>query len=169
MYAVFQTGGKQYRAATGDKLKVEKLEAEKGATVELTNVLMIGEGADVNVGTPYLQGGRVTATVVEHGRGDKVKIIKFRRRKHHMKTMGHRQHFTLLEITGIDASASKPVKAAAPQETAELAESESPAATKAPAKKAAAKKTATKKAATKKTAAKKTAVKKAAAKDKGGE
>lgn len=179
MYAVFQTGGKQYRATTGDKLKVEKLEAEKGTTVELTNVLMIGEGADVKIGTPYLAGGKVTATVVEHGRGDKVKIIKFRRRKHHMKTQGHRQYFTTLEITGIDASGSKPVKAAARQETAEVASGESPVAAKAAPKKAATKKTAskktatkktaTKKAATKKTAAKKTAVKKAAAKDKGGE
>lgn len=184
MYAVFQTGGKQYRATTGDKLKVEKLEAEKGTTVELTNVLMVGEGADVKVGTPYLAGGKVTATVVEHGRGDKVKIIKFKRRKHHMKTQGHRQYFTTLEITGIDASESKPAKAVAKQETAEVASGESKAATKAPAKKAAAKKapakkaatkktatkkTATKKAASKKTAAKKTAVKKAAVEDKGGE
>ena len=107
MYAVFATGGKQYRATTGDKLKIEKLDAEKGATVELDQVLMVGEGEDVKIGTPYLKGGKVTATVVEHGRGDKVRIIKFKRRKHHMKRMGHRQDFTRIEITGIAASARK--------------------------------------------------------------
>jgi len=107
MYAVFATGGKQYRAATGDRLKIEKLDAEKGATVELDQVLMVGEGADVKVGTPYLEGGKVTATVVEHGRGDKIRIIKFKRRKHHMKKMGHRQDYTQIEITGIAASAPK--------------------------------------------------------------
>lgn len=103
MYAVFKTGGKQYRATTGDKLKVEKIEAEKGATVELDQVLMVGEGADVKVGTPLLEGGKVTAVVVDHGRHDKVKIIKFKRRKHHMKRAGHRQYFTQIEITGIEA------------------------------------------------------------------
>ena len=103
MYAVFKTGGKQYRATTGDMITVEKIEAEKGATVELDQVLMVGEGVDVKIGTPYLEGGKVTARVVDHGRGDKIKIIKFKRRKHHMKHMGHRQYFTQLEITGIDA------------------------------------------------------------------
>ena len=103
MYAVFKTGGKQYRATTGDLIDVEKIEAEKGATVELDQVLMVGEGEDVKIGAPYLEGGKITARVVEHGRGDKVRIIKFKRRKHHMKHMGHRQYFTRLEITGIDA------------------------------------------------------------------
>ena len=103
MYAVFKTGGKQYRAATGDVIKVEKIEAEKGATVELDQVLMVGEGEDVKIGTPFLDGGKVTATVVDHGRRDKIKIIKFKRRKHHRKQMGHRQYFTQIEITGIDA------------------------------------------------------------------
>jgi len=107
MYAVFATGGKQYRAATGDRLKIEKLDAEKGATVELDQVLMVGEGADVKVGTPYLEGGKVTATVVEHGRGEKIRIIKLKRRKHHMKKMGHRQDYTQIEITGIAASEPK--------------------------------------------------------------
>ena len=107
MYAVFATGGKQYRATTGDILKIEKLDAEKGTTVQLDQVLMVGEGEDVKVGTPYLKGGKVTATVVEHGRGDKIKILKFKRRKHHMKTMGHRQDFTRIEITGIAAAAPK--------------------------------------------------------------
>ena len=129
MYAVFSTGGKQYRAAVGDKVKVEKLEAEKGSTVELDQVLMVGEGDDVKVGTPVVDGGKVTATVVEHGRGDKVRIIKFKRRKQHMKQMGHRQYYTMLEITGIEgASAKKPAKkkaapkAEAPAEDAAKAE-----------------------------------------------
>ncbi len=103
MYAVFKTGGKQYRATTGDILKIEKIEAEKGATVELDQVLMVGEGADVKVGAPYLEGGKVTATVVDHGRHKKIKIIKFKRRKSYRRQMGHRQYFTQIEITGIDA------------------------------------------------------------------
>jgi large subunit ribosomal protein L21 len=103
MYAVFETGGKQYRAATGDTIKVEKIEAEQGATVELDRVLMIGEGEDVKIGSPYLEGGKVTARVVGQGRGDKIRIIKFKRRKHHLKRAGHRQYYTQLEITGIDA------------------------------------------------------------------
>ena len=103
MYAVFKTGGKQYRATTGDILKIEKIEAEKGATVELDQVLMVGEGEDVKVGAPYLEGGKVTATVVDHGRHKKIKIIKFKRRKNYRKQMGHRQYFTQIEITGIDA------------------------------------------------------------------
>ena len=107
MYAVFATGGKQYRATTGDILKIEKLDAEKGAKVELDQVLMVGEGEDIKVGSPYLKGGKVTATVVEHGRGKKIKILKFKRRKHHMKRMGHRQDYTRIEITGIAASAPK--------------------------------------------------------------
>jgi len=107
MYAVFATGGKQYRATTGDVLKIEKIDAEKGTTVKLDQVLMVGEGEDVKVGTPYLKGGTVTATVVEHGRGKKIRILKFKRRKHHMKQMGHRQDFTQIEITGIAASAPK--------------------------------------------------------------
>ena len=103
MYAVFKTGGKQYRATTGDILKVEKIEAEKGATVELDQVLMVGEGEDVKIGAPYLDGGKVTATVVDHGRHKKIKVIKFKRRKNYRKQMGHRQYFTQIEITGIDA------------------------------------------------------------------
>jgi len=103
MYAVFKTGGKQYRATTGDVIKVEKIDADKGATVELDQVLMVGEGEDVKIGTPFLDGGKVTATVLDHGRRDKIKIIKFKRRKHHDKQMGHRQYFTKIEITGIDA------------------------------------------------------------------
>jgi large subunit ribosomal protein L21 len=103
MYAVFKTGGKQYRATTGDVIKVEKIEAEKGATVELDQVLMVGEGEDVKIGTPFLEGGKVTATVLDQGRGDKIKVIKFKRRKNYRRQMGHRQYFTQLEITGIEA------------------------------------------------------------------
>ena len=101
MYAVIKTGGKQYRVAQGDTLKVEKLDAGEGDSVEFDQVLMVGEGEDVRIGTPYIDGSRVTATVKGHGRGDKVEIIKFRRRKHHMKRAGHRQDYTELEITGI--------------------------------------------------------------------
>ncbi len=103
MYAVFKTGGKQYRASTGDVIKVEKIEAEKGATIELDQVLMVGEGEDVKVGTPFLEGGKVTATVLDQGRGDKITVIKFKRRKNYRRQMGHRQYFTQIEITGIDA------------------------------------------------------------------
>jgi large subunit ribosomal protein L21 len=103
MYAVIQTGGKQYRVAEGSTVKVEKLDAEAGASVELDRVLMVADGDDVKVGTPFVDGGKVTATIKSHGRGKKVKIIKFRRRKHHMKRQGHRQAYTELEITGISA------------------------------------------------------------------
>ena len=104
MYAVIQTGGKQYRVAQGDTLRVEKLGADEGATVELDKVLMVADGENVTVGKPFVEGGKVTATVKAHGRGKKVKIIKFKRRKHHMKRQGHRQWFTELEVTGISAS-----------------------------------------------------------------
>ncbi|MFZ0467570.1 MAG: 50S ribosomal protein L21 [Thiogranum sp.] len=103
MYAVIVTGGKQYRVSQGDKLRVEKLDAAEGDSVELDRVLMVVDGADVKIGAPVLEGGKVTAQVKAHGRGDKVEIIKFRRRKHHMKRQGHRQAFTELEITGISA------------------------------------------------------------------
>jgi large subunit ribosomal protein L21 len=103
MYAVIVTGGKQYRVSQGDTLRVEKLDAAEGDSVELDRVLMVVDGADVKIGAPVLDGGKVTAQVKAHGRGDKVEIIKFRRRKHHMKRQGHRQAFTELEITGISA------------------------------------------------------------------
>lgn len=102
MYAVFSTGGKQYRASEGDVVRVEKLEAEMGSTIELDQVLMVGEGEDVRIGTPVVDGGKVTAEVVDHGRGDKIRIVKFRRRKHSMKQMGHRQYYTDIKITGIE-------------------------------------------------------------------
>ena len=103
MYAVITTGGKQYRVAEGDTLRVEKLDAEEGSTVEFDTVLMVGEGEDVKIGTPVVEGARVSATVKGHGRGKKSEIIKFRRRKHHRKQMGHRQDYTEVQITGISA------------------------------------------------------------------
>jgi large subunit ribosomal protein L21 len=104
MYAVIQAGGKQYRVSEGDTLKVEKLSLEEGATVQLDKVLLVADGENVQVGKPYLEGGKVTATVKAQGRGKKIKIIKFKRRKHHMKRQGHRQSYTELEVTGISAS-----------------------------------------------------------------
>ena len=103
MYAVIKTGGKQYRVTEGQTLKVEKLDAEAGSNIELDQVLMVADGENVKIGAPFVDGGKVTATVEAHGRGDKVTIIKFRRRKHHRKQMGHRQHYTAIKITGISA------------------------------------------------------------------
>ncbi|MCB1826020.1 MAG: 50S ribosomal protein L21 [Candidatus Competibacteraceae bacterium] len=101
MYAVIKTGGKQYRVAEGQTLKVEKLEIEEGASVEFDTVLMIADGDQIAVGAPYVEGARVTATVKSQGRGPKIRIVKFRRRKHYRKTQGHRQSFTELSISGI--------------------------------------------------------------------
>jgi len=101
MYAVVSTGGKQYRVTQGEFLRVEKLDAEEGASVELDKVLMIADGDKVNIGTPLVEGGKVTAVVKSHGRGEKVTIMKFRRRKHHQKCTGHRQSYTEIEVTGI--------------------------------------------------------------------
>lgn len=110
MYAVFATGGKQYRAEPGQKLKVEKIDAEEGASIELDQVLMIGDGDDLTVGSPLVDGGKVTAKVIGHGRGKKVRIIKFRRRKHSMKRAGHRQAYTEIEITKIGQAKKKAAK-----------------------------------------------------------
>ncbi len=103
MYAVIKTGGKQYRVSEGETLKVEKLGAEEGGSVEFDQVLMVADGDDIKIGTPLVEGGKVTATVVANGRGKKVKIIKFRRRKHHRKQMGHRQSYTEIQIDSISA------------------------------------------------------------------
>ena len=101
MYAVFQSGGKQHRVAEGQTIRLEKLEVTPGETIEFDNVMMVGEGSNVKIGTPYVDGGKVTAEVVTHGRGEKIKIVKFRRRKHSRSQMGHRQWFTEVKITGI--------------------------------------------------------------------
>ncbi len=101
MYAVIVSGGKQHRVKEGETLKLEKLEVETGGSVEFDRVLLVVNGDDVKVGAPVVEGAKVAAEVVAHGRGDKVTIIKFRRRKHHMKRQGHRQWFTEVKITGI--------------------------------------------------------------------
>jgi len=103
MYAVIQTGGKQHRVSEGSTLRVEKIAADEGASIEIDKVLMVVDGDDVKLGTPYVQGGKVMATVKSQGRGRKVQIIKFKRRKHHLKHQGHRQAYTELEVTGISA------------------------------------------------------------------
>jgi large subunit ribosomal protein L21 len=103
MYAVIKTGGKQYRVREGDVIRVEKLEAETGSTVEIDDVLMVGEGAEVKLGKPTLDGAKVTALVSEQGRGRKITIIKFKRRQDYRRTKGHRQPYTELRITGISA------------------------------------------------------------------
>jgi large subunit ribosomal protein L21 len=114
MYAVIETGGKQYRVAEGDRVRVEKLDAEAGTSVSLDRVLMIADGGNVRVGKPFIEGSAVTAEVAAHGRHAKVKIIKFRRRKHHMKRQGHRQSFTELRITGIPGAGTSSVAATDP-------------------------------------------------------
>ena len=103
MYAVVKTGGKQYRVVAGDKLKVEQIPADVGAEVILDQVLMVGEGESVRLGQPTLAGATVKATVLAHGRGEKVKIFKMRRRKHYQKHQGHRQNYTALRIEAISA------------------------------------------------------------------
>jgi len=103
MYAVIVSGGKQYRVQEGHTLKLEKLAVEAGSNVEFDRVLLVANGDDVKIGAPVVEGAKVTAEVVSHGRAKKVHIMKFKRRKHHMKQMGHRQHFTEVKITGISA------------------------------------------------------------------
>jgi len=103
MYAVIKTGGKQYRLSQGDTVRVETIDAEEGASVEFDNILMVADGENIKIGTPYVDGGKVVATVKSHGRHKKIEIIKFNRRKHYDKRTGHRQNFTELEITDIQA------------------------------------------------------------------
>jgi len=103
MHAVFVSGGKQHRVEVGQSIKLEKLEVETGAAIDFDRVLLVSDGQDIKIGEPELKGAKVTAEVVAHGRHKKVSIIKFKRRKHHMKRMGHRQWFTEVKITGINA------------------------------------------------------------------
>ncbi len=103
MYAVVQSGGKQYRVKSGEQVRVEALPAEVGAAVSLEQVLLVGEGDAVRVGAPFVAGAKVSATVVSHGRGEKVRIFKLRRRKHFQKSQGHRQSYTELRIDAIVA------------------------------------------------------------------
>ncbi len=104
MYAVIETGGRQYRVMQGEILRVEKLPADVDASINFDKVLLVGEGESVQLGAPVIAGASVTAKVRAHGRADKIRIVKFRRRKHHRKQMGHRQYYTEIEITGISAS-----------------------------------------------------------------
>ncbi len=103
MYAVIKSGGKQHRIVEGEKLKVELLKAEVGETIKIEDVLMVVNGDDIKIGQPVVEGASVEAEVVEHGRGEKIRIIKHKRRKHYHKEQGHRQWYTLLNIKSINA------------------------------------------------------------------
>jgi large subunit ribosomal protein L21 len=103
MYAVIKTGGKQYRVVAGEKLKVEQITADVGSEIVLDQVFMVAEGDNIKVGAPLVNGAKVTATIISHGRGEKVRIFKMRRRKHYQKRMGHRQNYTEIQISGISA------------------------------------------------------------------
>ncbi len=104
MYAVIKTGGKQYKVAAGDTLKIEKLALDIGQTIEFEEILLVADGGNVKLGVPFIAGGKVVAEIVSHGRGKKINIIKFRRRKHSMKRQGHRQDFTEIKINAIQAA-----------------------------------------------------------------
>jgi large subunit ribosomal protein L21 len=140
MYAVIKTGGKQYKVAAGEKLKIEKLAGDVGSKVVIDKVLMINDGENTTIGAPLIAGATVNATVLSHGRADKVMIFKFRRRKHYRKTQGHRQSFTEIlinDVNGKGAVAAKPAAAkpaAAPKPEAKAAKA--PSASKPAAKKA---------------------------------
>ncbi|MEC7439323.1 MAG: 50S ribosomal protein L21 [Pseudomonadota bacterium] len=169
MYALVRTGGKQYRVAKDDTILVERIAADEGAEVILDDVVMLGDGDKVTIGTPRVEGAAVSATVVSQTRGPKIIIFRRKRRKNHRRTQGHRQDLTLLKINAIaeDGKSLKPKAAPAKKAAAKEEAAPKAAAKKAAAKKAAPKaeaKAAPKKAAAKKTAAKKTATKKATAK-----
>jgi len=168
MYAVFRSGGKQYRATKGDVLRLEKIEASEGATIEFDEVLLVGEGSSIKVGSPLLSGSTVSARVVCQGKSRKVSVVKFKRRQNYLRQGSHRQFFTEVEITGIAAGTAK--KAAPKSDTGGKADvakkADKPAPKKAAVKKPATKKAAANKAATKKAAPKKASTKKATAKKK---
>lgn len=127
MYAVIATGGKQYKVAAGDIIRIETLPEGDGDEVQFDQVLLVSDGENVNIGSPYIEGGSVSARIQAHGRAKKIEIIKFKRRKHHRKQMGHRQNFTEVEITGISVggkaapgpaakpAVKEPAKTAAPK------------------------------------------------------
>ena len=169
MYALVRTGGKQYRVAKDDTILVERIAADEGAEVILDDVVMLGDGDKVTIGTPRVEGAAVSATVVSQTRGPKIIIFRRKRRKNHRRTQGHRQDLTLLKINAIaeDGKSLKPKAAPAKKAAAKEEAAPKAAAKKAATKKAAPKaeaNTAPKKAAAKKTAAKKATAKKAAAK-----
>ncbi|MHC9510185.1 50S ribosomal protein L21 [Kangiella sp. M94] len=128
MYAVIKSGGKQHRVKEGQVVRLEKIEAETGANIDFSEVLMVADGDNIQLGTPLVEGAVVSAEVVDHGRAKKVTILKFKRRKHHMKRQGHRQWYTEVKINGIALDGAKPAAKKAPAKAA---------AKKAPAKKAA--------------------------------
>ena len=107
MYAVFRSGGKQYRASKGDRLKLEKLDADEGTTLRFEEVLLVGDGSDVKVGSPLVAGGAVDATVVKQGKSGKVSVTKFRRRQNYLRQHTHRQFFTEVEITAISGATAR--------------------------------------------------------------
>ena len=125
MYAIIKSGGKQYRVKKGEKLKLEKLDTEIGKKIVFDEVLSVGEGVDLKIGTPYLKDAKVEAKVIDEGKSKKIEVIKFKRRKNYRRNFGHRQHYSLVEITNISVKKAPAKKAPAK---------------KAPAKKAAAKK-----------------------------
>ncbi len=168
MYAVFRSGGKQYRASKGERLRLEKLEADEGTSVRFDEVLLVGEGTSIKVGSPLLSGGSVSAKVLRQGKAKKIDVVKFRRRTNYKRQHTHRQFFTEVEIIGISggtgtAAGEKPGVEAKQAEGAKAA-THKPAAKKPAAKKPAVKKSAAKKPAAKKAAAKKPAAKKPAKK-----
>ena len=127
MYAVIVTGGKQYRVRKGETVRVERLAADEGAKIEFDKVLMVGEGVDVKVGTPFVKGSKVSGKVKVHGRGRKIKVVKFKRRKNYLRTQGHRQDYTEVEITNIAGGGrAKAAGTAAEKETAPATETKAP-------------------------------------------
>ena len=171
MYALVKTGGKQYRVAKDDKILVERIAADEGAEIILDDIIMLGDGDKVTVGTPRVVGAAVSAKVVRQTRGPKIIIFRRKRRKNHRRTQGHRQDLTLLQITAIaeDGKALKPksapAKKAAPKAEAAPKKAAAKKAAPKPEAKAAPKKAAAKKSATKKATAKKASAKKAAARN----
>ena len=116
MYAVIESGGKQHKVIEGEVLRLEKLDAAAGESIQFDKVLMLADGDNLTLGAPYVEGGSVTAEVLDQGRADKLRIIKFRRRKHYRRQMGHRQYFTEVRITSIDSA--KPAKKASAKKAA---------------------------------------------------
>ena len=123
MYAVFKSGGKQYRVSKGEKLKLEKLEANVGKKVVFDQVLSVGEGNDIKIGTPYLADAIVEAKVIDEGKDKKIEVVKFKRRKNYKRNFGHRQHYSLIEVTNITVKKKKaaPKKAAPKKEASKKA------------------------------------------------
>jgi large subunit ribosomal protein L21 len=161
MYAVFRSGGKQYRASKGERIRLEKLDADEGASVKFDEVLLVGEGSKIKVGSPLLSGSSVSAKVLQQGKSKKVDVVKFKRRENYKRQHTHRQFFTEVEIISISSAAGKAPEA---EKAVEKPAEKTVAAKKPAAKKSVAKKTATKKPAAKKAAGKKAAAKKVAAK-----